>query len=60
VNAEDTIEEFMHAVVYTIAEGNYQLYQEFLEEAKNTFAQLYEKIKNLYTDDKGFTEFDRE
>lgn len=60
MTSEVAIEELLHPLVYTIANQNFELFQDFIKEAKKDFPKLAAQIKDRYTDNLGFNEFNRQ
>lgn len=60
VNSEIAIEEILHPLVYTIANQNWGLFQQFLEEAKQDFPKLVAEIETRYNSKLGFDDQTRQ
>lgn len=60
VTSEIAAEELLHPLVYTIANQNWELFQDFIIEAKIQFPKLAAQIEDNYTDARGFNEFNRQ
>lgn len=59
-NSEIAAEELLHPLVFTIAKQNYNLFDQLLSEAKQTFPKLAAEIESRYVDKLGFTEETRQ
>jgi hypothetical protein len=60
VTSEIAAEELLHPLVYTIANQNWNLFQDFITEAKKQFPKLAAQIEDNYTNARGFNEFNRQ
>lgn len=60
VTSEIAAEELLHPLVYTIANQNWNLFQDFVTEAKKQFPKLAAQIEDAYTNARGFNEFNRQ
>ena len=60
VTSEIAAEELLHPLVYTVSNQNWNLFQDFVAEAKRQFPKLAAQIEDRYTDARGFNEFNRQ
>lgn len=60
VTSEIAAEELLHPLVYTVANQNWNLFQDFVAEAKKQFPKLAAQIEDAYTNARGFNEFNRQ
>ena len=60
VTSEIAIEELLHPLVFTIANQNWNLFKDFIEEAKKDFPKLAAEIETRYSDAEGFSERTRQ
>ena len=56
---ETAIEEILHPFIDALYLNNRQLFDNLLEEAKENFPALWQNIQNSYTNNRGFTETER-
>ena len=60
VTADSTVEEFLHPLINTIQQHNYQLFQQLFVEASKLFPKLKQQIYSTYTNEKGFNDYTRQ
>jgi hypothetical protein len=60
VNNMVAMEEVLHPFVHTIAATNKELFAQLLDAARADYEKLDKEIKNVYTDDAGFSHEDRD
>ena len=60
ITGEIAAEELLHPLVYTIANQNGELFQDFITEAKDKFPKLVAQIEDRYTNARGFNDFNRQ
>lgn len=60
ITSEIAAEELLHPLVYTVANQNWNLFQDFVTEAKKQFPKLAAQIEDAYTNARGFNEFNRQ